>query len=106
MEEKTVFKILGFVLDPKKTEYTSEGILFHYESVGKNILKVIHHVLDLLKKGQEINLHDSAIFSAYFGIPKDEEKKLLWEKLSFSEKTSDILNVFSNGGYKSFTKIL
>lgn len=106
MEEKSVFEILDFVLDHEKTKYTSKGILFHYESAEESIHNVIRHVLDLLNEGQEINLHDSAIFSAYFGIPREKEKRLSWEKLPFCEKVTNIRNIFSEGRYTSFTKIL
>lgn len=106
MEQKSVFEILDFVIDHEKTKYTSKGILFHYESAEESISKVIRHVLDLLNEEQEINLHDSAIFSAYFGIPREKGKRTSWEKLQFCEKVTDIRNIFSEGSYTSFTKIL
>jgi len=106
MEEKSVFEILDFVVDHNKTKYTSEGILFHYESAEEHISKVVRRVLDLLNKGQEISLHDAAIFSAYFGIPREKDNRKSWEILSLCEKISKILTIFSYGYYTSFTKIL
>ena len=107
MEEKSIFEILDFVVDPEKTQFTSKGILFDCESADTGISESLEKILATQDdENQIIHIHDAAVFSAYFGIPKDEEKKLLWEKLSFSEKTSEILNVFSNDSYTSFTKIL
>ena len=107
MEEKSIFEILDFVVDPEKTHFTPKGIHFDCKNAGDNISESVENIL-ATQKGEDkiIHIHDAAVFSAYFGLPKNEDKKLLWDKLSFSEKTSEILNVFSNGSYTSFTKIL
>lgn len=107
MEEKSVFEILDFVLDPEKTHCISEGIVLDCTNVGTNISESVKRVLATQNgKNQIIHIHDAAVFSAYFGTPKQDDKKLLWNKLSFCEKTTEVLNVFSECGCISFTKIL
>lgn len=111
MEEKSVFEILDFVLDPEKTHCISEGIVLDCTNVGTNISESVKRVLATQNgKNQIIHIHDAAVFSAYFGIPRDEVKRPSWDKLSFDEKVckikNDFSNFFSNGGYTSFTKIL
>ena len=107
MEGKSIFDILDFVVNTEKAHYTSKGILFDCKDADIGISESLEKILAKQDhENQTIHTHDAAVFSAYFGIPNDEEKRLLWDKLSFSEKTSEILNVFSEGGYTSFTKIL
>lgn len=105
---ESVFEVLDFIPDPNKTLKDEKGdTWFDCKSLEPHILESIHRICKGDgEEGYLINLHDAAVFSAYFGVPKDKEKRLEWEKLSFSEKTANILNVFSHGSYISFTKIL
>ena len=107
MKDKSVLEILDFVINPEKAHSTPKGISLDYRHADPPILESLDRIV--ASQDEEIkiiHIHDAAVFSAYFGIPKNEEKRLLWEKLSFDEKICDIKNVFSNGGSTSFTKIL
>lgn len=104
--EKSVFEILDFMADREKAENTPEGVVLNYENAEPSIASILRQVITSLNQNGEVGLHRVAIFSAYFGIPKDEEKRQLWGSLSFSEKVANIRNKLATTGSISFTKIL
>lgn len=111
MEEKSIFQVLDFVINPKLSRSTPKGIILHYEQADPCISEILNNVLASQdEENHIIHIHDAAVFSAYFGIPRDEGERPSWDKLSFDEKICKIKNdfshFFSDGGYTSFTKIL
>ncbi len=107
MEGKSVFEILDFVLDPKKTHFKPKGIDFDYKNANIGILESREKILATqYEENQIISIHNAALFSAYYGMPRDEKRKTLWKGLSFSEKVAQIKNDLNATGSISFTKIL
>lgn len=104
MSKLSVFEVLDFIPDPKKSTTNAPGnVSFHYENLEECVIEAVNNICN---QDQPIHIHDAAIFSAYYGIPRDEEKRISWEKLSFGGKVAQIMNDLSASGITSFTKLL
>lgn len=103
----SVFEIIDFKPDPKKITETDGSIWFDCNNLEEHVLKTVQKICQGDEENNfSISLHDAAVFSAYFGLPRDEKKKLQWDNMEFGTKVAEILNILSESGYISFTKIL
>ncbi len=102
----SLFEALNFRPNEENIVKTEKfGELFDCVKICKENPEVARVIKKFIDSGV-MNMHDAAIFAAYFGEPVDEKEKEQWKQIPFSEKVSTVLNKIMKSGSTSFTIIL
>ena len=58
-----------------------------------------------IKQGY-LGISDAVSFTIYFGIPKNPEDQLKWDKMEQGYRAATVMNLITKSGITSFTKLL
>jgi len=102
-EKKSLFETIGFKYNDNSLIFLDPVDLVRTDESRE--LKGPEDVIRRFNKHGYLGINDAALFAVYFGVPKDPDEYLKWEKLEHGHVTAFVMNLIMESGITNFTKL-